>query len=395
MAFEQTWRWYGPHDPISLREIKQTGSTGIVNALHQIPVGEVWTVDEIMKRKNMIEAEGLSWSVVESLPVHENIKKRSKNFKQLIENYKISLKNLGSCGVDNVSYNFMPVLDWSRTDLTVPFRDGSITTRFEMKALAAFDLFVLKRPNAEQGYTEKQRTAAKEYYNSIDEDHKNKLSQVVLLGLPGSGDTFTPEKLLSSFEEYKEVGDAELRTNLYEFLREVIPAAEESGVVMGIHPDDPPRPLFGLPRVVSNKKDLQQIIDAVDSTANGITFCTGSLGAGYFNDCVDLAQTFAHRVNFIHLRNVSRTDDGDLVEENHLDGDVDMFGVVKALLLEQKKRIDKGRKDRRMPMRPDHGHLMLDDQKKGVFYPGYSLYGRMRGLAELRGLELGIARSLQ
>lgn len=395
MAFEQTWRWYGPNDPIALKEIKQTGATGIVNALHQIPVGDIWTVEEIMRRKTMIEADGLTWSVVESLPVSENIKKKKGNYKQHIENYKISLRNLGLCGIDIVCYNFMPVLDWSRTDLTVPFRDGSITTNFEMKALVAFDLFVMKRPNAENNYTEKEVLSAKKHFESLNESKKEKLSHVILLGLPGSGDKFTPSELQKALAEYNDIGDKELRDNLYSFLKEVIPTAEEAGVLMAIHPDDPPRPLLGLPRVVSNKQDLSLIVAAIDSVSNGITFCTGSLGAGYYNDCVELAKQFAYRTNFIHLRNVSRNTDGDFLEDNHLDGDVDMYGVMKALLIEQKKRFESGRKDYRMPFRPDHGHLMLDDRHTRKYYPGYSLYGRMRGLAELRGLELGILRSIE
>lgn len=394
MAFEQTWRWYGPNDPITLAEVKQTGATGIVTALHQIPVGDVWSVDAIMERKRMIEAAGLTWSVVESLPVHENIKKRSGNYTALLENYRISLRNLGACGIDIVCYNFMPVLDWSRTGLAVPFRDGSLTTNFEMRALAAFDLFVLKRPGAEADHTPEQIAEAERHFKGLDAAGLAALSHVVLLGLPGSGETFTPKELLAALSGYREVGDAALRSNLYEFLRAVVPAAAEAGVLMAIHPDDPPRPLFGLPRVVSNGKDLQQIVDAIDSPSNGITFCTGSLGAGYTNNCTELAERFAYRTNFIHLRNVARNAAGDFTEENHLDGDVDMYGVMKALLLEQKKRKESGRTDLRMPFRPDHGHLMMDDLKQRKYYPGYSLYGRMRGIAELRGLELGIIRSL-
>ena len=394
MAFEQTWRWFGPNDPISLKEIQQTGATGIVTALHQIPVGEVWSVDEVLKRKQIIEAGGLTWSVAESLPVHENIKKRKANYKELIENYKTSLINLGECGIDIVCYNFMPVLDWSRTDLTVSFRDGSRAAQFEMKALAAFDLFILKRLNAERNYSDDQISSAKQFFDRLNEQQKGKLTQVVLLGLPGSEEAFTLTGLRSGIDEYKDIGDKELRSNLYTFLQEVIPPAEESGVYMAIHPDDPPRPLLGLPRIVSNKKDLEQIVNAIDSPANGITFCTGSLGAGYFNGCVDIAQSLAKKVHFIHLRNVARNTEGDFIEENHLEGDVDMYGVIKALLLEQKRRVEEGRKDTRMPFRPDHGHLMLDDQTARKFYPGYSLYGRTRGLAEIRGLELGIIRSL-
>jgi mannonate dehydratase len=394
MAFEQTWRWFGPSDPVLLSEIKQTGATGIVTALHQIPIGEIWSIDEITKRKQIIEAAGLTWSVVESLPIHENIKKRKGNYQQLIGNYKTSLQNLGKCGIDIVCYNFMPVLDWSRTDLSVVFRDGTITSRFEIKALVAFDLFLLKRPDAEKDYTVKELHDAKNYFELLNDKQKEYLSEVILLGLPGSLDALTPKELQAAFDEYKEIGKFEFQDNLSSFLKEVVPIAEESGVLLAIHPDDPPRSLFGLPRIVGNSQDLQMIVNAIDSVSNGITFCTGSLGAGYNNDCVALAQQFAYRTNFIHLRNVWRNIDGDFLEENHLDGDVDMYGVMKALLIEQNKRKASGRKDFRMPFRPDHGHLMLDDINTRNYYPGYSLYGRMKGLAELRGLELGIRKEL-
>ena len=394
MTLEPTWRWFGPTDPITLKEIKQTGATGIVTALHHIPIGEVWSTDEIMKRKREIESAGLQWSVAESLPVHEEIKKRRGNHSQRIENYKTSLGNLGQCGIDTVCYNFMPVLDWSRTALDVEFKDGSITTKFEAKVLAAFDIFILKRPATAKDYDDQQYCLAKECYEGLDEIQKEKLLQTVLLGFPGSKEAYTLEEFKSALTDYGEVGDKGLRENLYAFLREIIPVAEECGVLMAIHPDDPPWPLLGLPRVVSNRRDVEQLLGAVDSPSNGITLCTGSFGAGIQNDLVDMAERFAKRVNFIHLRNVARNDAGDFLEENHLDGDVDMYGVMKALIVEQKHRVDEGRKDRRMPMRPDHGHLMLADQHRSNIYPGYSLFGRMRGLAELRGMELGIRRSL-
>jgi mannonate dehydratase len=394
MTLEPTWRWFGPTDPITLKEIKQTGATGIVTALHHIPIGEVWSTDEIMKRKREIESAGLQWSVAESLPVHEVIKKRRGNHSQRIENYKTSLRNLGHCGIDTVCYNFMPVLDWSRTALDVEFKNGSITTKFEAKVFAAFDIFILKRPGAAKDYDDQQYRLAKECYEGLDEIQKEKLLQTVLLGFPGSKEAYTLEQFKSALTDYGEVGDKGLRENLYAFLREIIPVAEECGVLMAIHPDDPPWPLLGLPRVVSNKRDVEQLLGVVDSPSNGITLCTGSFGAGIQNDLVDMAERFAKRVNFIHLRNVTRNEAGDFLEENHLDGDVDMYGVMKALILEQKNRADQGRKDRRMPMRPDHGHLMLADQHRSNIYPGYSLFGRMRGLAELRGMELGIRRSL-
>jgi mannonate dehydratase len=394
MTLEPTWRWFGPSDPISLKEVKQTGATAVVTALHHIPIGEVWPMDEIMKRKCAVEAEGLQWSVVESLPVHESIKKRKGEYRQRIENYKTSIRNLGSCGIDIVCYNFMPVLDWSRTALDVIYSDGSITTRFEAKAFAAFDLFILRRLNASNDYSEDQHRQAKEYFDGLDENERQKLRDTVLLGFPGSGETYTVEQFGEAVADYNDVGDKGLRQNLYEFLREIVPVAEESGVLLAIHPDDPPWPLLGLPRVVSNASDVEKLLQIVDSPTNGLTLCTGSLGAGFKNDLVNIASKFAHRISFIHLRNVSRNEAGDFLEDNHLDGDVDMYGVMKTLIVEQKRREKEGRNDHRMPMRPDHGHLMLADQHRKNIYPGYSLFGRMRGLSELRGMELGIRRSL-
>ncbi|RIK70739.1 mannonate dehydratase [candidate division KSB1 bacterium] len=395
MALEQTWRWFGPADPISLKEIKQTGATGIVTALHQIPVGEVWPVEEILKRKAIIASEGLTWSVAESVPVHEDIKKRTGNYRRSLENYAASIRNLGQCGIDIVCYNFMPILDWSRTDLRVEFKDGSITTKFETKAFAAFDLFILQRPQAEHSYSTVQIRQARQYFSGLSESQKEKLKQTVLLGLPGSLETYTLEELRTAVRGYEEIGEGELRENLIAFIKEIAPVAEEAGVLLAIHPDDPPWPLLGLPRVVRNKADIEQVLQACDSHANGLTFCTGSLGAGFNNNLVEMAENFANKINFIHLRNVACNPEGDFIEDNHLEGNVDMFGVMRALLLEQKRRIEAGRKDHRMPMRPDHGHLMLPDQHRKNLYPGYSLFGRMRGLAELRGLELGIQRSLQ
>lgn len=394
MAFEQTWRWFGPNEPISLREIKQTGATGIVTALHQIPTGKTWPKDEILKRKEFIESEGLVWSVVESVPVHEDIKKGTGNCKEYIENYKLTIRNLGQCGIKTVCYNFMPILDWSRTNLKVIYKDGSITTRFIADEFAAFDLFILKRKLAEKSYSNEQIEKATKYYNSLDENHIEDLVKTILLGLPGSLEAYTLEEFKKVIQEYDGIGDKELRENLYYFIKEIIPVAEESGVMMAIHPDDPPFHLLGLPRIVSTLTDLNQIINVIDTPNNGITLCTGSLGAGYNNDLVNITRNIAHRISFVHLRNVIRNEDGDFLEDNHLDGDIDIYEVMKILLLEQKKRITEGRKDYKMPMRPDHGHLMIPDQNKTGIYPGYSLFGRMRGLAELRGLELGITRSM-
>ena len=394
MALEQTWRWFGPDDPVTLEEIRQTGATGVVTALHQIPVGEIWPAEEIKKRKASIEAEGLSWSVAESLPVHEDVKKGAGDARRFTENYKVSIRSLGACGVHTVCYNFMPVLDWSRTDLAVIFNDGSTTTKFEPTAFAAFDLFILKRARAEHEYSKDDLRRAKEYFEALDEEERRILGQTVLLGFPGSGDAYTLEGLRQALSGYDDIGERDLRENLRQFLMEIIPVAHESGVVMAIHPDDPPWPLLGLPRIVSSERDIEQVLSAVDSRSNGITLCTGSLGVRADNDLVHLAERFAKRINFIHLRNITRSPDGGFIEDNHLDGDVDLYGVMKVLLLEQKRREDEGRNDRRMPFRPDHGHLTSADRNKQNIYPGYSLFGRMRGLAELRGMELGIRRSL-
>jgi len=393
MAFEKTWRWFGPNDPISLKEIKQTGATGIVTALHHIPIGEVWTVDEILKRKNIIESEGFTWSVVESVPVHEDIKKRKGNYKLYINNYKETIRNLGKCGIDTVCYNFMPVLDWSRTDLEAVYEDGSITTKFETKAFAAFDLFILKRNKAEKDYTDEQIKQAEIYFRSLNEKQKEKLINTILFGLPGSWETYSLEEFQKALNEYSDISDEELRNNLIDFIKEIIPVAEESNVFMVIHPDDPPRSLLGLPRIVSSKSNIEKILNAVDSPYNGLTLCTGSLGAGFHNDVVDITRSFKDRINFLHLRNVTRNSNGDFMEADHLNGDVNLYDIMKILLYEQKRRIVAGRKDIRMPMRPDHGRLMIPEQNKKGIYPGYSLFGRMRALAELRGLELGIIYS--
>ncbi len=390
----QSWRWFGPGDRISLEEIKQTGATGIVTALHHIPTGEIWPLEEIVKRKKLIEDSGLVWTVVESVPVHEDIKKQKTGFQKYIENYKQTLRNLGSCGINTVCYNFMPILDWSRTNLIYKFSDGSEVTRFDYAIFIAFDIFILKRKNAELSYPSEVVKQARTFFNTLNEEQVLNLQKTVLLGLPGSGETFTLDQLKQMIDEYQDIDSARLKQNLFYFIREIVPVAEESGMRLAIHPDDPPWPLMGLPRIISNEQDLQDIIDVADTPVNGLTFCTGSLGAGFFNNVGELAEKFAHRINFAHLRNVSRDAGLNFNEEFFFDGDVDMYRVMRALVLEEQRRIREGRYDSQIPMRPDHGNQMLGDIGKDN-YPGYSLYGRMKNLAEIRGLEMGVRMSLK
>lgn len=390
---EQTWRWWGPDDLITLPHIRQVGATGIVTALHGIPAGQVWPAEAIAERKAIIEQDGelgLRWSVAESVPVHEAIKLGEGDLAPYFDNYRQSLRNLGAAGVRIVCYNFMPVLDWARTQLRAPLPGGGNALRFNAHEFAAFDCHMLQRPGAEADYPDEVLARAHAWFDAATETEKRTLLATIMAGLPGAFDRYDIEGLRRMLERYRGIDRAGLRENLARFLREVVPAAEEAGVRLAIHPDDPPRPLLGLPRITTSADDIAYILDAVPSLANGLTLCTGSLGAKPSNDLPAIARRFAGRIHFAHLRNVANEPDGSFMEADHLGGDTDMVAVVHALLQEQQRRHDGGAADWRIPFRPDHGRELLDDVGKAT-HPGYPAIGRMRGLAELRGVITALA----
>jgi mannonate dehydratase len=380
-------RWYGPRDAVSLQAIRQAGVEGIVTALHQIPVGAVWSVEAIRERQTDIRQHGLEWEVVESLPVHEHIKQGVSDIGPLIENYKQSLRNLGACGIHVVTYNFMPVLDWVRTDLQYRNPDTTLTLRFDRTAFAYFDLYLLKRPGAESDYSPSVLEAAKSMRNSLSADQAENLRRAVLQGLPGSDEHFTEAALLELLSEYDHISASRLREHLISFLKEVVPVAAEAGVVLAIHPDDPPYPLLGLPRVVSTAEDLEALFSAVPALENGLCFCTGALGAGPDNRLLEILDAFKGRIHFLHLRNILHEREGVFRESPHLEGHVPMESVVMAVL-RQMQQLGK-----RLPMRPDHG-VLYEMELASAAFPGYSFIGRLKGLAELRGLEQGLIGQL-